>query len=70
MVLDIASKLAENLRQGLADDIAKHIEPSVVRHPNDAILNTEVSRPIKHLLHAGDKRLAALEAKPLGGASL
>jgi hypothetical protein len=54
------SKLAENLRQGLADDIAKHIEPSAVRHPNDTVLNTEVSRPIKHLLHAGDKRLAAL----------
>jgi hypothetical protein len=41
-----------------------------VRHPNDVVLNTEVSRPIKHLLHAGDKRLAALKAKPLGSASL
>lgn len=65
-----AGELAEYLRQWLADDIAKDIEPPPVRHPDDDVLDAEVSSPIKHLLHARDERLTTLEAKPLGSGPL
>ena len=64
------SELAEYLRQRFADNITKDIEPPPVRHPDDNVLDAEVSSPIEHLLHARDERLTTLKAKPLGGSPL
>lgn len=63
-------ELTENLRQGLADNIAKHIKPSPVWHADYNVLDAKVGSPVKHLFHARDEGLAALEAKALGSGPL
>ena len=46
-------------------NISQDIEPSSVWHTHHHTLNTKLSGSVNHLLHAGDKHLNSLKAKPL-----
>ena len=59
-------ELADYLRYGPAEDVGHEVEPTPVRRPYDHVLDAEFGCPVEQSLHAGDKRLAAVDAVSLG----
>ena len=61
----VSFKFREEVLRGLAERIDKHVQAAAVGHADHALFNAEGDRLFHDRVHAGNKRLAALETKAL-----
>ena len=59
--VQVALKLAEDLRVRLADDVGQHIEPAAVRHADDDLVEPVLGGLVDRGVHHRDDGLGALQ---------